>query len=108
VIGIIFLGRFGLGAYYSFFSLYLHHTFGLSRSLLWAIGSLAEIPIVFFSGALIAKLGVRVLPVVSLAAISLRRGMFILAPSRPFWSSHWRSFFTPSLSGRFTRRALHT
>ncbi len=82
VIGIIFLGRFGLGAYYSFFSLYLHDTFGLSGvGLLWAIGSLAEIPMVFFSGALIARLGIRVLLAVSLAAISLRLGMFILAPS---------------------------
>ena len=82
MIGIIFAGRFGLGAYYSFFSLYLHDTFGLSSiGLLWAIGSLAEIPVVFFSGALIAKLAVRVLLVVSLAAISLRLGMFILTPS---------------------------
>jgi len=82
VIGIIFLGRFGLGAYYSFFSLYLHDNFGLSNiGLLWAVGSLNEIPVVFFSGALIAKLGVRVLLVISLAAISLRLGMFIFAPS---------------------------
>jgi PPP family 3-phenylpropionic acid transporter len=82
VIGVIFLGRFGLGAYYSFFSLYLHDTFGLSGvGLLWAIGSLAEIPMVFFSGNLIRRLGIRVLLILSLAAVSLRLGMFILAPS---------------------------
>ncbi|HTP58864.1 MAG TPA: MFS transporter, partial [Spirochaetia bacterium] len=82
VIGIIFLGRFGLGAYYSFFSLYLKDSFGLSGvGFLWAIGSLAEIPMVFFSGSLIRKLGIRVLLTLSLLAVSLRLGMFILAPS---------------------------
>jgi PPP family 3-phenylpropionic acid transporter len=82
VIGIIFLGRFGLGGYYSFFSLYVRDSFGLSGvGLLWAIGSLAEIPMVFFSGNLIRRLGVRMLLAVSLAAVSLRLGMFILAPS---------------------------
>jgi len=82
VIGIIFLGRFGLGAYYSFFSLYLKDSFGLSGvGFLWAIGSLAEIPMVFFSGNLIRRLGIRVLLTLSLVAVSLRLGMFILAPS---------------------------
>lgn len=82
VIGVIFLGRFGLGAYYSFFSLFVRDTFGLSSvSILWAIGSMAEIPVVVFSGALIGRFGIRALLIASLAAVSLRLALFIVAPS---------------------------
>jgi PPP family 3-phenylpropionic acid transporter len=79
---VIFLGRFGIGAYYSFFSLYLQQTFpGSGVSIFWAIGSLAEIATMWFSGALIRRWGLRVLLVVSLAAISTRLGLFVIAPS---------------------------
>ena len=82
VIGVVFLGRFGMGAYYSFFSLYLKQTFpAASVSLLWAIGPLAEIVTIWFSGPLIRRWGIRTLLIVSLAAISARLGFFIVAPS---------------------------
>ena len=82
VIAVIFLGRFGIGAYYSFFSLYLHDTFGLTGvSLLWAIGAVAEMPWIFFSGRLITRFGIRALLIVSLAAVSARLSLFIVAPS---------------------------
>ena len=82
VIGIIFIGRFAIGAYYSFFSLYLKATFPTSGvSLLWAIGPFAEITTIWFSGPLLRRFGIRTLLVVSLAAITLRLGLFIVAPS---------------------------
>ena len=82
MIGVVFLGRFGMGAYYSFFSLYLKQTFPrASVSLLWAIGPLAEAVTIWFSGPLIRRWGVRTLFTVSLAAISVRLGFFIIAPS---------------------------
>ncbi len=82
VIAVIFLGRFGIGAYYSFFSLFLQQTFPRSGvSIFWAIGSVAEIATMWFSGALIRRWGLRVLLVVSLAAISARLGLFVIAPS---------------------------
>jgi MFS transporter, PPP family, 3-phenylpropionic acid transporter len=82
VIAVIFLGRFGIGAYYSFFSLYLQQTFpGSGVSIFWAIGSIAEIATMWFSGALIRRCGLRVLLVASLAAISIRLGLFVIAPS---------------------------
>jgi len=82
VIAVIFLGRFGIGAYYSFFSLYLQQTFpGSGVSIFWAIGSIAEIATMWFSGALIRRWGLRVLLVVSLAAVSTRLGLFVIAPS---------------------------
>ena len=82
VMAVIFLGRFGIGAYYSFFSLYLQQTFPRSGvSIFWAIGSVAEIATMWFSGALIRRWGLRVLLIVSLAAISTRLGLFVIAPS---------------------------
>jgi len=82
IMTVIFLGRFGIGAYYSFFSLYLQHTFPRSGvSIFWAIGSAAEIATMWFSGALIRRWGLRVLLAVSLAAISARLGLFVIAPS---------------------------
>jgi PPP family 3-phenylpropionic acid transporter len=82
VLAVIFLGRFGIGAYYSFFSLYLQQTFpGSGVSIFWAIGSVAEIATMWFSGALIRRWGLRVLLVVSLAAITTRLGLFVIAPT---------------------------
>jgi PPP family 3-phenylpropionic acid transporter len=58
VMAVIFLGRFGIGAYYSFFSLYLQQTFpGSGVNIFWAIGTLAEITTMWFSGALIRRGG---------------------------------------------------
>jgi PPP family 3-phenylpropionic acid transporter len=82
VMAVIFLGRFGIAAYYSFFSLYVQHTFpGSGVGLFWSIGSLAEIATIWFSGALIRRWGLRMLLFASLAAISVRLGLFIIAPS---------------------------
>jgi MFS transporter, PPP family, 3-phenylpropionic acid transporter len=88
IIGVVFLGRFGMGAYYSFFSLYLRDTFAASDSggssivsLMWAIGSVAEIATMWFSGRLIRRWGLRAMLIVSLAAITFRLGLFVLAPS---------------------------
>ena len=82
VMGVIFLGRFGIGAYYSFFSLYLKQTFPQANvSLLWAIGPLAEAFTIWFSGSLIRRWGIRTLLILSLAAMSVRLGLFIIAPS---------------------------
>ena len=82
VMGVIFLGRFAIGAYYSFFSLYLSHTFDLAGvSFLWAIGPVAEMPWIFFSGRLITRFGLRALLLVSLVAVSARLALFIVAPT---------------------------
>jgi MFS transporter, PPP family, 3-phenylpropionic acid transporter len=82
VMGVIFLGRFGIGAYYSFFSLYLKQAFPAANvSLLWAIGPLAEAFTLWFSGSLIRRWGIRTLLMLSLAAMSIRLGLFIVAPT---------------------------
>jgi PPP family 3-phenylpropionic acid transporter len=85
VIGVIFLGRFGIGAYYSFFSLYLKHTFPAAGvGTLWAIGAAAEVATIWFSGPLIRRWGIRLVLLVSLAAISVRLGLFVAAPTIVF------------------------
>ncbi len=82
IIGIIFLGRFGIGAYYAFFSLYLKQAFpGSGVSLLWAIGPLAEIATIWYSGALIRRWGLRAMFIVSLGAVTLRLLLFVAAPN---------------------------
>jgi len=79
---VVFLGRFGIGAYYSFFSLYLQQTFpGSGVSIFWAVGAIAEIATMWFSGTLIRRWGLRILLMVSLAAITTRLGLFVIAPS---------------------------
>jgi len=82
IIAVIFLGRFGIGAYYSFFSLFLKDRYGLSGvSLIWALGPLSEILTIYFSGPLIRRFGLRALFIASLAAISVRLALFVIAPS---------------------------
>jgi MFS transporter, PPP family, 3-phenylpropionic acid transporter len=91
IIGVVFLGRFGMGAYYSFFSLYLRDTFAPTYpadsggssvvSMMWALGSIAEIATMWFSGRLIRRWGLRTMLIVSLAAITVRLGLFVLEPS---------------------------
>lgn len=82
VIGVIFLGRFGIGAYYSFFSLYLKQTFpGSGVSLLWAIGPFAEFVTIWYSGAMIRRWGMRAMFMVSLAAVTVRLLLFVVAPN---------------------------
>ncbi len=82
IIFVVFLGRFAMGAYYSFFSLFLKQSFPQSGvSLFWAIGPLAEMVTIFTSGSLIARWGLRAMFIVSLLAISLRLGLFVVAPS---------------------------
>jgi PPP family 3-phenylpropionic acid transporter len=82
VIGVIFLARFGISAHYSFFSLYLKERFALTNvSMIWAIGSAAELATIYFSGRLIARFGIRMLLIVSLAAVSLRLAIYGMSPS---------------------------
>ncbi len=82
VIGVIFLARFGISAHYSFFSLYLRDRFALTNvSMIWAIGSAAELATIYFSGRLIARFGIRMLLIVSLAAVSLRLAIYGMSPS---------------------------
>jgi PPP family 3-phenylpropionic acid transporter len=81
VIGVLFLARFGMTAHYSFFSLYLRDTFPAANvSAVWAIGAAAEVPMVLFSGRILARFGTRAALTVSVAAISVRLALYGLFP----------------------------
>ena len=79
---ISFMGRFAMMSYYSFFSLYLREAVGFQEvGWLWALGPLAEIPVIFFSGRIIRRIGVRNLFALGIAGIALRLIGYSLAPS---------------------------
>ena len=83
-IAAIFLGRFGITAHYSFFSLFLQQRLHIeSISGLWAIGSIAEIPVILFGGTLLKRFRTEGLLALSLLAISIRIFGYSLLPSLP-------------------------
>jgi PPP family 3-phenylpropionic acid transporter len=68
-----FLGRMAMMAYYSFFTLYLMDQFNMDRpGLLWIVGPISEIPLIFFSRKIIAKIGARNLFALGLAGCTVR------------------------------------
>lgn len=81
VIGVLFLARFGMSAYYSFFSLYLRDSLSAANvSAVWAVGAAAEVPLVLFSGRIIARFGVRATLAAAVAAITVRLALYGLLP----------------------------
>jgi len=81
---IICLGYIGMASHYSFFSLYIQDTLGLSTvSLFWAVSTTAEVPFIFFSGSIIRRLGIAPAMAMSLAAIVVRLTIYALFPVYP-------------------------
>ncbi len=81
VIAVLFLARFGISAYYSFFSLYLRDTFAVANvSAIWAIGAAAEVPMILLSGRIMARFGVRATLTAGIAAITVRLALYGLFP----------------------------
>ena len=55
-----FLGRVAMMSYYGFFTLYLKEVHGFSQAgYLWLLGPLSEIPVIYFSRRIMARIGVR-------------------------------------------------
>jgi PPP family 3-phenylpropionic acid transporter len=76
--------RLGITGYYSFFTQYLHDHVGMERGAwVWMIGPIAEMPILFCGGMLIARLGIRRLLIMSMVAVSLRMLIYATAPALP-------------------------
>jgi PPP family 3-phenylpropionic acid transporter len=72
-----FVSRGAMTGYYSFFSLFLKerlHVEGVGY--LWALGTAAEIPVVFFAGWMIRRIGVRGLFLLGLGAVAVRLGTY--------------------------------
>jgi len=74
---IAFLGRFAMMSYYSFFSRYLTDVYHCQVvGYIWALGSLCEIPMIFFSGAIAKCIGIRGLLALAMIGIALRLAGF--------------------------------
>ena len=74
----IFLGRVGMSGYFSFFSIFLNNEVGVSVvSGYWALGAIAEIPVMFLSGRLLSRFG---------ALRLVRFALFTMAVRLALWS----------------------
>ncbi len=83
-IAAIFFARMGITAHYSFFSIFLEQKMGIqSISGIWAIGSIAEMPVILFGGVLLKKFRTEGLLALSFLAISLRIFGYSLLPPVP-------------------------
>jgi PPP family 3-phenylpropionic acid transporter len=77
-----FLGRLALMSYYGFFTLYLAREHGVAKAgLIWLLGPLSEIPVIYFSRRIMNRIGVRNLFAFGLLGIAIRLIGFGLAPS---------------------------
>ncbi len=75
------LHQLGMTSYYSFFTMYLHDQVGLrSGAWVWALGSSAEIPILFLGGLIIRRFGLRTMLMAAMAGAALRLTIFAAAP----------------------------
>jgi MFS transporter, PPP family, 3-phenylpropionic acid transporter len=73
----IFLGRVGMSGYNSFFSIFLNQEVGVSVvGGYWALGAIAEIPVMFLSGRLISRFGSLRLVRFALFVMALRLGLW--------------------------------
>lgn len=81
VVGIVFLANTGFGAHSAFFSLYVQDMLpGFLVSGAWAIGAVAEIPVVLFGGYTVRRFGVRALLVAAALAMALRLLVYAILP----------------------------
>ncbi len=72
-----FLGRLAMTSYYHFFSLFLTQGLRLRNpTWLWTLGPLSEIPVLYFSGAIMRRIGVRNLFALGLLGAAVRLTCF--------------------------------
>lgn len=77
-----FFGRLAMMSYYGFFTLYLAKVHGVEKAgLIWLLGPLSEIPVIYFSRWIMDRIGVRNLFALSLLGVSIRLIGFGFAPS---------------------------
>ena len=100
------LGRMSMMAYYSFFTLFLTERFGMdSPGILWVIGPISEIPVIFFSRRIMAKIGARNLFALGLLGCAVRllgfagaSYIWMLVPLQLLHSLTFGAFHTASVT----------
>ena len=79
---VLFMGRLGLAAHYTFFTLYLKDVFHLQNAAWFnAIGSAAEIPVIFFAGWIVRRFSLTTMMIAAMLAISVRLLVYAAADS---------------------------
>ncbi len=82
LITLAFLSRVAMTGHYSFFTLFLQRELRFPEAgYLWIIGPVSEIPVIFFSGALIRALGAKTVFALGVGAAAVRLFGYALAPS---------------------------
>ncbi|MHC5054400.1 MAG: MFS transporter [Planctomycetota bacterium] len=76
------LGRVAMTSYYHFFSLFAMRDLGYEcPQLLWALGPVSEIPMIYFSTRAVKRIGVKALFALGLVGIAVRLGCFSMVTS---------------------------
>lgn len=79
-----FFIKMGLTGYYSFFSLFIRDSYGiLSVSGIWAIGALAEMPMILYGNRLVSRFGAAAMLVLAISGAALR--LFVYASGAPIF-----------------------
>jgi len=77
-----FLVNFSMIAHYNFFTLFVQKEFDFQAAgYIWVIGPAAEIPVVYYSSAIIARIGVRGMFALGSIATAVRLAGYVAAPS---------------------------
>jgi PPP family 3-phenylpropionic acid transporter len=73
--------QLAMSAYYSFFTLYLSDAVKMENGAwVWALGTAAEIPMLYWAGRVIRRFGLSAMLIASMAAVSVRLAIYALAP----------------------------
>lgn len=81
VLAAMAMHQLGMAAYYSFFTIYLHDVVKMQNAAwVWAIGTAAETPMLFYAGRVIRRFGLQAMLIASMAAVSFRLGIYALVP----------------------------
>jgi len=75
------LQQLGMSAYYAFFTIYLQDELGMKQAAwVWALGSMAEIPVLFWAGRLTRRFRLTSLLMASMVAVTVRHSIYALLP----------------------------
>ncbi|MCX7048819.1 MAG: MFS transporter [Candidatus Sumerlaeota bacterium] len=79
---IAFLNSFAMAGYYGFFTLFLQEEIGFPQAgYIWILGPLSEIPMIFFSSAIIRRIGARNMLALGVAGTVVRLTGLAIAPN---------------------------
>lgn len=81
-----YLAAAAMGAYYGYFSIYLREEIRLAdrwTGVVWAIGPVAEVTVLFYAVPIIRRIGLKAAFMVSLAGVALRMGILAATPPLP-------------------------